>query len=112
MRRTPTAAIAAGSLIGGYAVAAGSGSRPLGGAVLAAGGLYCIREWQRRHGAPTAIALGGVGLTAFAASHVLARAIGAWPSVLTVAAITGAIVWVRSDAPSGMRAEASVEQLS
>jgi hypothetical protein len=98
MPRTPTAAIAAGSLIAGYAVAVGSGSRPLGGAVLAAGGLSCIRIWHRRHGAPTAAALGGVGLLAFAISHVLADAIGAWPSVLTVAAVTGAIVWVRSDA--------------
>jgi hypothetical protein len=100
MRRTPTAAIAAGTLIAGYAVAAGSGSRPLGGAVLAAGGIYCVRIWHRRHGARTAAALGGVGLAAFAASHVLADAIGAWPSVLTVAAVTGAVVWVRSDAPS------------
>ena len=101
--RTPTAAIAAGSLIAGYAVAVGSGSRPLGGAVLAAGGLYCIGVWNRRDGAPTAAALGGVGLAAFAASHVLARAIGAWPSVRTVAAITGAVVWVRSDAPAAAR---------
>jgi hypothetical protein len=110
MRRTPTAAIAAGTLIGGYAVAVGSGSRPLGGAVLAAGGLYCIRVWHRRHGAPTAAALGGVGLTAFAVSHVLADAIGAWPSVLLVAALTAAIVWMRSDAPSsGLHAEAPAE---
>lgn len=109
VERTPTAALAAGSLIGGYAVAAGSGSRPLGGVVLAAGGLWCMRIWHRRHGTPTALALGGVGLFAFAASHLLARAIGAWPSVLTVAALTGAVVWVRSDAPSGARPEASVE---
>ena len=40
MPETPTAAVAAGSLIGGYAVAVGSGSRPLGGLVLAAGGLW------------------------------------------------------------------------
>jgi hypothetical protein len=66
--------------------------------VLAAGGLCCIRVWHRRHGTPTAAALGGVGLAAFALSHVLAGAIGAWPSVLSVAALTGAIVWVRSDA--------------
>jgi hypothetical protein len=110
MPRTPTAAIAAGSLIGGYAVAAGTGSRPLGGVVLAAGGLYCVRVWHRRHGTSTAVALGGVGLTAFVASHLLARAIGAWPSVLTVAALTGAIVWLRSDSPSsdGVAAEARV----
>jgi hypothetical protein len=109
MSRTPTAAIAAGSLIAGYAVAAGSGSRPLGGAVLLAGGLYCAGVWNRRHGASTAAALSGVGLTAFAVSHVLAHAIGAWPSVLTVAAVTGAVVWVRSDAPTGAAAQASAE---
>ncbi|HXD55784.1 MAG TPA: hypothetical protein VN618_13580 [Solirubrobacteraceae bacterium] len=108
MPETPTAAVAAGSLIGGYAVAAGSGSRPLGGLVLAAGGIWCVRVWRRRHGTPTAAALGGVGLFAFAVSHVLARAIGAWPSVLTVAAVTGAIVWARSDS-SALRAEAPVQ---
>ncbi len=96
----PTAALAAGSLIAGYAVAAGSGSRPLGGAVMAAGGLCCVEVWRRRDGMPTAVALGGVGLAAFAVSHVLALAIGPWPSVLTVSAITGAVVWTRSDAPA------------
>ncbi len=107
MARTPTAAIAAGSLISGYAVAVGTGSRRLGGAVLAAGGLYCIGVWNRRHGARTAAALGGLGLGAFVLSHVLALAIGAWPSVLTVAAVTGTVVWVRSD--SGVRPEAPVQ---
>ncbi len=106
MRPVPTAAIAAGSLIGGYGVAAGSGSRPLGGLVLAAGGLYCARVWARRDGPRTAAALTGVGLLAFALSHVIAREIGAWPAVLSVAAATGAVVWVRSDAPAAARAEA------
>lgn len=109
MARTPTAAIAAGSLIAGYAVAVGSGSRPLGGVVLAAGGLCCARIWTRRHGLRTAASLTGVGLAAFVLSHLLALAIGAWPAVLSVAAVTGAIVWVRSDSPSGLRAEAPVE---
>jgi len=108
MSRTPTAAIAAASLIGGYAVAAGTGSRPLGGAVLAAGGLWCARTWTRRHGPRTAAALTGVGLAAFVGSHILAGEIGAWPAVLTVAAVTGGVAWVCSDAPSGARAEASV----
>jgi hypothetical protein len=99
--RIPTAALAAGTLIAGYAVAVASGSRPLGGLVLAAGGLCCARIWLRRDGARTAAALTAVGLVAFAGSHLLADAIGAWPSVLTVAALTAAIVWVRSDAPSG-----------
>ncbi|HXB16085.1 MAG TPA: hypothetical protein VNV44_10125 [Solirubrobacteraceae bacterium] len=106
MRPVPTAAIAAGSLIGGYGVAAGSGSRPLGGLVLAAGGLYCASVWARRDGPRTAAALTGVGLLAFALSHVIAREIGAWPSVLSVAAATSAVVWVRSDAPAVARAQA------
>ncbi|HEY0515872.1 MAG TPA: hypothetical protein VGD00_02020 [Solirubrobacteraceae bacterium] len=106
MPRVPTAPVAAGTLIAGYAVAAGSGSRPLGGVVLLAGGAWCARTWARRDGPGTAALLSGVGLAAFVASHVLARAIGAWPSVLTVAAITGATVWVRFDAPAVARDEA------
>ncbi len=33
----------------------------------------------------------------FVASHVLARQIGAWPAVLTVAGAVGAAAWVGSD---------------
>ena len=95
---TPTAPVAAGTLIAGYAVAAASGSRALGGVVLLAGGLWCIRAWRQRHGSRTAAALTCVGLAAFAAAHVLALAIGAWPAVLLVAAGAAAAVWVRADA--------------
>lgn len=97
-RPLPTAPLAAASLIGGYAVAVASGSRPLGGVVLAAGGLACARVWAERHGTRTALGLTGTGLAAFAVSHVLALAIGAWPAVLTVSALTAAVVWVRADA--------------
>jgi len=96
-RSTPTAPVAAGTLIAGYAVAVGSGSRPLGGVVLLAGGLWCVRAWTRRNGQRTAFALACVGLVAFVLSHVLARAIGAWPAVLLVAAATGAAAWVYAD---------------
>jgi hypothetical protein len=98
VRSLPTAPLAAGSLIAGYAVVAASGSRPLGGVVLAAGGLCCIAIWRRRHGARTAARLGAVGFTAFVASHVLALAVGPWPAVLIVAAATGAATWVLADA--------------
>lgn len=98
MRRLPTAPLAAGSLIAGYAVASASGSRPLGGAVLAAGGLWCLREWTRRNDARTAATLGVAGLVAFAGSHVLAQAVGAWPSVLAVSAAMGAATWALADA--------------
>ncbi len=98
MREIPTAPVAAGSLLAGYAVAVASGSRPLGGVVLAAGGLWCAHAWWRRCGARTALALGGAGLAAFALSHVLALAIGAWPSVLLVSAAMAALAWSRADA--------------
>jgi hypothetical protein len=94
----PTAPVAAGSLIAGYAVAAGSGSRPLGGLVLLAGGLWCVREWTRRNDTRTALVLACAGLAAFVVSHVLALAIGAWPAVLLVAAAMALATWVRADA--------------
>lgn len=94
----PTAPIAAASLIAGYAVAVSTGSRPLGGVVLALGGLWCIRQWLIRHDRGTAATLGAAGLAAFALSHVVALAIGAWPSVLLCAALVAAIVWQRADA--------------
>jgi hypothetical protein len=97
-RELPTAPFAAASLIAGYAVAAGSGSRPLGGLVLAAGGLWCVREWARRHDTRTAATLGGAGLVAFAGSHVLALAVGAWPAVLLASAAIAAATWLLADA--------------
>ena len=100
MPEIPTAPLAAGSLIAGYAVAAGTGSRPLGGLVLLAGGLVCVRLWTQRRNSRTAAELTAVALAAFVLSHVLALAIGAWPSVLLVAALTAAITWLRADARS------------
>ena len=97
MRPLPTAPVAAGSLIVGFGVAVASGSRPLGGVVMLAGGLWCMRAWTLRHGARTAIELTAVAFTAFVLSHVLALAIGAWPSVLVVSAFTAAVTWMRAD---------------
>lgn len=98
MPKLPTAPLAAGSLIAGYAVASASGSRPLGGVVLAAGGLWCLREWSCRNDTRTAVTLGAAGLVAFAGSHVLAKAVGAWPSVLMVSAAMGVLTWTLADA--------------
>ncbi len=106
MARIPTAAVAAGTLIAGYAVASASGSRPLGGVVLLAGGAWCARMWARRDGPRAAAALIGVGFAAFVLSHLLAQAIGAWPAVLVLAAVCAAIVWTRFDAPRAARAAA------
>jgi hypothetical protein len=93
----PTAPVAGGTLIVGYTVVASTGSRPLGGVVLLIGGLWCIRAWARRHGTRTALTLAGVGLGAFVLSHLLALAIGAWPSVLVVSAGMAAVAWTQAD---------------
>jgi len=95
----PTAPVAAASLIVSWGVVEATGSRPAGGVALAAGAAWCIREWYRRRGAGTAIALAGAGAAAFALSHVLGAAIGAWPAVILVAAAGGALVWFVADAP-------------
>lgn len=96
--RAPTSLLAAAGLIAGFGVAVGTGSRPLGGLVLAAFGLSCIYFWVRRDGAGTATRLTIVGVIAFALSHALGHVIGAWPSVLLVSAITAWLCWRWSDA--------------
>jgi hypothetical protein len=97
MERISTAALAATGLIAGYGVAVASGSRPLGGLVLAAFGLTCIAIWLKRDGPRIAGLLAVVGFLAFALSHVLGLLIGAWPSVLVVAAVTAWVCWHVSD---------------
>jgi hypothetical protein len=93
----PTAPIAAGSLVGGYLVARESGVRPLGGVVLTAGAAACVPIWARRAGKPGAAVLLAVYLGGFGASHPLAKKLGAWPSVLTVAGVSGAAAWILAD---------------
>jgi len=92
-----TAPIAALGLVGGYVVARESGIRPLGGVVLGAAGLYAGRSWVATAGGAGAAGLAAVYLGGFGASHVLAKRIGAWPSVLTVAAVSAAASWVVAD---------------
>ena len=86
-----SAALAAGSLIAGYGVVAVNGSRALGGIVLLAGGLVCLRIWLLRLGARAAVQLTGILFGAFVLSHLLALAIGAWPSVIVCAALVGGV---------------------
>ncbi|MFZ0324445.1 MAG: hypothetical protein WAN48_09975 [Actinomycetes bacterium] len=89
-----TAAVAAGSLVAGYGVAAATDVRALGGVVLLAGGGWCARRWWQSSGPTTALALGATYAAAFVVSHPLAKQIGAWPSVFTVAAVTGVVSYV------------------
>lgn len=95
--RVPTAPIVAGSMVGGYLVARETKVRALGGAVLAAGGALAGREWVRSVGPVGAAALGAVYLGGFGASHPLAKKIGPWPAVLTVAGVSAAAAYVVSD---------------
>jgi hypothetical protein len=55
--KVPTSALSAAGLIAGFGVAISTGSRPLGGVVLAAFGLSCIWFWLQRDGRATAIRL-------------------------------------------------------
>ena len=97
MARIPTAPVVAASLIGGYLVARETGVRPLGGAVLAAGGLVAGREWKRHAGPVAASVLGAVYLGSFGASHPLAKKIGPWPAVVSAAGASAVAAWVLSD---------------
>ena len=97
MARIPTAPVVAASLIGGYLVARESGRRPLGGAVLAVGGVVAGREWLRHAGPVGTAVLGTVYLGSFGASHPLAKKIGAWPAVVSAAGASAGAAWVLSD---------------
>ncbi|MGJ7439560.1 hypothetical protein [Aquipuribacter sp. MA13-6] len=92
----PTGVVAAGSLVAGFAVAQATDVRALGGVVLLAGAAWCGTRWWRRGPVPAVGLLGGYA-GAFVGSHVLAREIGAWPSVLTVSAAVAAASWVVAD---------------
>src|SRR4051812_25750061 len=98
MRRLPTWPVAAGSLILGFAVAQATGVRPLGGIVPAVALGWCALRWRALAGPGVAVALVVLYAVALAASHVLAAPLGAWPSVLLVAAVMGAGAWVAADA--------------
>jgi hypothetical protein len=102
MASLPTAPLAAGTLIAGYAAVLASGSRTVGGLVLALGGVLCVRIWTVRHGRRTAARLAGVGFAAFVGSHVLGLVVGAWPAVLIVAAASAGAVWSLADSRAAL----------
>jgi hypothetical protein len=102
MTRAPTAALAAAGLVAGFAVATATGSRPLGGIVLAAFGVACIAIWRLRHSRGEIALLVAVGLLAFALSHLLGLLIGAWPAVLFTAALAAGFYWRASDSGLGV----------
>jgi hypothetical protein len=80
--------VATAGLVGGFFVARRTGRRELGGALFAAAGAWCAREWYRACGPAAAAGLGAVYVAAMGGSHPLAKYIGAWPSVAAVTAVT------------------------
>lgn len=84
----PSSAVAALGLAGGFLVARRTGRRELGGAVFAAAGAWCARDWYRASGPAATAGLGALYVAAMGGSHPLAKKIGAWPSVVAVTAVT------------------------
>ncbi|MEU6852992.1 hypothetical protein ABZ901_24065 [Actinacidiphila alni] len=97
MAGIPASVVAAGGLVGGYGVARWTRKRALGGVALAAAGTLAARDWHARSGPVVATALTTTYVAAFAGSHPLARRLGAWPSVFTVATAVAAASWAVSD---------------
>ncbi|MEV0252780.1 hypothetical protein AB0H82_00655 [Streptomyces sp. NPDC050732] len=97
MARIPGAVVAASGLVGGYATARFTKKRPLGGAVLAAAGAVAARQWREAAGGKTAAALTAAYVAGFAGSHPLAKKVGAWPAVFSVAGGVGVASWVLAD---------------
>ena len=94
---TPTAAVVAAGLLGGYTVARYSGHRSLGGVALAAAAAHCTRSWLRSSGPGVTTTLLGAYVAAFGLSHPLARTLGPWGSVLTVTAAASGVTYVLAD---------------
>jgi hypothetical protein len=92
-----SAPVAAFGLVGGFLAARETGIRPLGGVVLAAAGVYAGRTWLAKSGPVGTAALSALYLGGFGASHPLAKKIGAWPSVLTVAAVSAGAAYLVAD---------------
>ena len=97
MARIPSSLVAATGLIGGFGVARATKKRELGGVALVAAGAVAATQWKRSAGTATAAALTGLYVAAFAGSHPLAKKLGAWPSVLTVAGGVAVASWAAVD---------------
>ena len=83
----------------GFLVAELSGVRALGGVVLLAALVWCWLAWARRRSVQVAVGLTAVYVAAFAVSHVIAGAVGAWVSVALVAAVVALVVFAVADRP-------------
>ncbi|MFF2526056.1 hypothetical protein [Streptomyces liangshanensis] len=104
MARVPATVVAAGGLVGGYAVARWTKKRPLGGVALAGAGAVAARQWHREGGTKASVGLSAAYLAAFGASHPLAKKVGAWPAVFTVAGTVATASWLVTRRGGGARA--------
>ena len=93
MSRVPVAAVAAVGLVVAFALAQGTGVRPLGVVVLLVTVASCLALAVPRAGWARPLLVVPVGAAAFVASHLAAPAVGAWPAVLGAAAVLGATAW-------------------
>ena len=93
--------VSSSSLLLGFAVAQATGIRPLGAIVLIAGCAWCALRWLRAAGVARTAALVVIYAGAFVLSHVVAGALGAWPSVLLAAAVTGLAAYLLADGAAG-----------
>jgi len=89
----PVAPVAAVGLVLGFALAQGTGVRWLGAVVVLAAAAVCLAVAVPRAGWVRPLVVVAVGAAAFVLSHVLADVVGAWPAVLTAAAVLGATAW-------------------
>lgn len=92
-----SAAVVATGLLGGWLSARETGIRPLGGAVLAAAGVWAGRSWLAKTDVATTVGLSAIYVGAFGASHPLAKRIGSWPAVLAATAVSAGAAYALSD---------------
>ena len=97
---TRIALVAAGSLALGFGVAELTGVRALGGIVLVAGAAWCAVQTARVAGSVRAGLVLVVYLAAFALSHAIADALGAWGAVALVATLTAAAAYTLASSSS------------
>ena len=93
MSRVPTAAVAASSLVLGFAAVRVGGPQWLGAVVVLAGAAWCVAREVRRTAWWRLAAVLVTGAAAFVGSHVLADVVGARPAVVLAAVALGAVTW-------------------
>lgn len=101
--RVRIASVTALTLVLGFAVASLTGIRLLGGVVLVVGGALCALWMERTAGATRTVATLVVVVALFVVAHPLGHVIGAWPAVLLVAAVAGAVAFAAASPSTANR---------